>query len=292
MTPKKFEYIAAKTVEDAVSLLGKYKDEAKLLAGGQSLLSLMKLRLAAPQYLIDINKIDGLSGVNENPDAGLSIGAMTRHYMVERSDLVKSRFPILAESASKIGDPHIRNRGTIGGSLCHADPSADYPPVVKVLEAEFKLQGPNGSRVVKAQDFFEDMFTTTMASDEIMSEIVIPKLPQNTGLSYIKFSRREGDFAIVAVATALTFDEKKVCTRAKVALSGVDSKPVTATKTEEFLTGKELTAEVIDEAASTVPEQVNPGGDVHGSAEYRRAMSEVFTKKALTQAIGNAGGIS
>lgn len=292
MTPKKFEYIEASTVEDAVSLLVKYKDEAKLLAGGQSLLSLMKLRLAAPQYLIDLNKIDGLSGIKEHPDGGISIGAMTRHYMIENSDLIQSRFPILCESTSKIGDPHIRNRGTIGGALCHADPSADSPPVVKALEAEFKLQGPNGTRIVKAQDFFEDMFTTTMSSDEIMIEIVIPKLPPMTGQSYIKFSRREGDFAIVAVAIVITLDEKRVCTKARINLSGVDSKPITATKTEEFLIGKELSDAVIDEAASTVPGQVKPGGDVHGSAEYRSAMSEVFTKKALIQAIANVGSLN
>ncbi|MCH8023018.1 MAG: xanthine dehydrogenase family protein subunit M [Thaumarchaeota archaeon] len=292
MTPKKFEYIEAKTVEEAVSLLGKYKDEAKLLAGGQSLLSLMKLRLAAPQYLIDINKIEGLSGIKELPEGGLSIGAMTRHYMIEKSELIQSRYPILCESTSKIGDPHIRSRGTIGGAICHADPSADTPPVVKVLDAEFKLQGPNGARIVKAEDFFEDMFTTTMSSEEIMSEIVIPKLAPRTGQSYIKFSRREGDFAIVAVAIVITFDERKVCTRARIALSGVDSKPITATKTEEFLIGKELSDRVIDEAASTVPAQIKPGGDVHGSAEYRSAMSEVFTKKALTLALANVGGVS
>src|SRR5438093_13620236 len=221
MYPAQFEYHKASTVKEALDLLGKYKDEAKLLAGGHSLLPAMKLRLAQPKHLIDIGKVSGLSGVKEE-GAALVIGGMTTHYAIESSALLKSKCPLLPEVAGHIGDPMVRNMGTIGGSLAHADPAADWPAAAIALGAELVAEGPKGKRTIKADDFFKGLLTTALAPDEILTEVRVPACGPKVGCAYLKFPHPASRFAVVGVAAVLTVDGGKV-TKAGVGITGAGS---------------------------------------------------------------------
>ncbi|MEM1994909.1 MAG: xanthine dehydrogenase family protein subunit M [Nitrososphaerales archaeon] len=288
MIPRSFEYLRPSTLQEAVQLLDKY-EESKILAGGQSLIALMKLRLASPKYIVDITRIPGLSYVKEEGNKIL-IGPLTTHDTVENSPIIRNKCPILSEAAGRIGDQQIRNRGTIAGTLCHADPSADVPTTFLALDGEVVAMGKDGERVIKAKDFFQDFFTTALNPNEVVKEVRVPVLPPKTGTAYIKHARREGDFAIVAVAAIITLDENNVCKSASISLGSVGPTPLRAVEVENALVGKKLTDEVIVAASELADRGISPPSDIHGSAEYRAEMAKVFTKRAIRLALSRIGG--
>ncbi len=282
MYPAQFEYHKASTVKEALDLLGKYKDEAKLLAGGHSLLPAMKLRLAQPKHLIDIGKVSGLSGVKE--DGGtLVIGAMTTHYAIESSTLLKSKCPLLPEVAGHIGDPMVRNMGTIGGSLAHADPAADWPAAAIALNADLVAEGPKGKRTIKVDDFFKGLLTTALADDEILTEIRVPAAAANVKSAYVKFPHPASRFAVVGVAAVLTMDGGKV-SKASIGITGAGSKAVRAKGVEAAITGKAADAASIQAAAEKGADGVDVQPDLQGSEEYKKHLLKVFSKRAIEAA--------
>jgi carbon-monoxide dehydrogenase medium subunit len=281
--PKKFDYYAPTSLKEAIRLLSE-NEEAKVLAGGQSLLGLMKLRLAAPTALVDISKLSDLSYVREDGDR-LAIGALTTHDTIEHSLTIKEKFTILNEAASKIGDQQTRNLGTVGGSACHADPAADLPTALRVLDAEFVIKGRNGERVVPAQDFFVDIFATAVGHDEVLTEIRLPYLPPKSGSAYIKHSLREHDSAIVNVGTVLTVGDRNACKDVRIGLGAAGPTPLRATSAEQHLKGKTFDDKMIVEAAEKATEGADPPSDVHGSSEYRLEMIKVLTRRSLRLAL-------
>ena len=244
----------------------------------------MKLRLAAPAALIDISKLEGMSYVRQEKDY-VAIGALTIHDMIEHSDTLKSKFPIMVDAASKIGDQQIRNKGTIGGSSCHADPAADMPIALTALDASFVIRGRNGERVIPATEFFLDLFTTAIQHDEMLTEIREANPPPMTGSAYIKHSRREGDFAITSAGVVVSVGQGNVCKDIRVALGAVGPKPLRATATENYLKGKTLDDKTISEAAEKGTEGADPPTDMHGSREYRLDMIKVFIKRSAKLAL-------
>jgi carbon-monoxide dehydrogenase medium subunit len=283
LTPKKFDYYAPATLSEALQILHE-KEDSKVLAGGQSLLALMKLRLAAPAALVDITKLQNMSYVREEGDQ-LAIGALTIHDIIEHDKTVKEKFTLFTDAASKIGDQQIRNRGTIGGSACHADPAADMPTALRTVDAQFIAQSPNGKRTIPSSEFFVDVFTTSLGIDEVLTEIRIPYLPPNSASAYIKHSRREGDFAIVGVGTAVTLGEGNICKDIKIGLAAVGPTPLRASAAEEYLKGKVLDEKNIHDAAERANEGATPPSDVHGSKEYRMEMIKVFTRRSIKLAL-------
>jgi carbon-monoxide dehydrogenase medium subunit len=282
MYPAQFEYHKASTVKEALDLLGKYKDEAKLLAGGHSLLPAMKLRLAQPKHLIDIGKVAGLSGVKEEGNT-LVIGAMTTHYAIESSALLKSKCPLLPEVAGHIGDPMVRNMGTIGGSLAHADPAADWPAAAIALSVDLVAEGPKGKRTIKADDFFKGLLTTALADDEILTEIRVPAAAANVKSAYVKFPHPASRFAVVGVAAVLTMDGGKV-SKASIGITGAGSKAVRAKGVEAAITGKAADAASIQAAAEKGADGVDVQPDLQGSEEYKKHLLKVFSKRAIEAA--------
>jgi len=288
MTPRSFEYFAPKTLAQARNLLVKYKD-AKVLAGGQSLLALMKLRLSSPSHLIDINNIKGMSYIKLQ-DGKIRIGAMTTHDMVDNSPIIRKNCLLLSEAASRIGDQQIRNRGTIGGSVCHSDPAADMPTALVAADASFTVVKKRGRRIIPARDFFVDFFKNKLARTDILTEVTVPVLPARSGSTYMKLSRRAGDFAIVGAAAVVCLGKEDLCTDVRLALGAVGPTPIRALKVEESLKGKVLTDDLIVQAAQLAPEGVDPPSDIHGSAEYRREMTKVMAKRAIREAWRRAKG--
>jgi carbon-monoxide dehydrogenase medium subunit len=289
MYPAAFDYHTPGTVQEAVSLLGKLGDDAKLLAGGHSLIPMMKLRLAAPKHLIDLRKVSGLIGIKEAGGA-LSIGAMTTQYQVESSKLVQQKCPVLSEAAGIVGDPAVRNLGTLGGSLAHADPAADMPAVMIALGAEFVIEGSSGKRTVKVDDFFQGLMTTAVGPDEILVEIRVPIPPTGSGASYMKFAHPASRFAVVGVCAALTVDGSGKCTRAGVGVTGAGTKAVRAKGVEAGVTGKALDAAAIEAAAAKAAEGVDVQADLQGSVEYKSHLVRVFARRALEAALRKAKG--
>jgi carbon-monoxide dehydrogenase medium subunit len=284
MIPSSFEYFAPTTVQEALGLLSKFPDDTKVLAGGHSLLPQMKLRLATPKYIVDIGRISGLSSIKEE-GGKLLIGALATHYSLESSALLKAKCPLLSETAAAIGDVQVRNRGTIGGSLVHADPAADWPAAILALDAELKLVGPAGERVLKAEDFFIDMLTTALKPNELLTEIRVPQLPPRTGGTYLKVHQRASGFAIVGVAVRLTVDSSLVCQEAGIGITGVASKPYRARMVENALKGQKLGSALIATAARRVPEGIEALADLHASSEYRSHLAGVYTKRAIEAAL-------
>jgi carbon-monoxide dehydrogenase medium subunit len=280
-----FEYHVPTTLQEAISLLTQYGGDAKILAGGHSLIPIMNLRLAQPRALIDIGKIPGLSGIREENGA-IVIGAMTTHYMVESSVVLKQKVPILPEAGAVIGDVQVRNRGTIGGSIAHADPAGDFPAVAVALDMALKVVGSRGERSLKAREFFIDILTTALQSDEILTEIRVPAMAPRTGSAYEKFPNPASRYAIVGVAAVVTVDGNGTCQKASIGLNGVTGKPVAAVGVEQALVGKRLNDQVIQEAAAKAADGLQPLGDIFASAEYRLHLARVYTKRALTKASG------
>jgi aerobic carbon-monoxide dehydrogenase medium subunit len=280
LTPKKFDYYAPTTLKEAIRILHREED-AKIIAGGQSLLALMKLRLASPTVLVDLNTVqDELSYVKDEKKH-LAIGALTPHDVIERDEAIGDLFPILRDAASKIGDQQVRNRGTIGGSCCHADPASDLPAALLPLNPTFVVRGPREERLIPASKFFIDTFTTSVARDEVLTEIRIPHLPRGSGSAYIKHSRREGDFAIVSVGVALVSGLKGTCKDVRISLGSVASTPIRAKAAEAYLKGKKLGDREFEKAAQLANKEADPPSDMHGSRDYRMDMIEVFTKRTL-----------
>lgn len=280
MIPTEFEYQRASSIDDAISLLQQSGGEGKFLAGGHSLIPLMKLRLSEPGILIDISRIDQLKGIRET-NGKLSVGAATTHTEVAESDLIKRLCPVVAEAAGEIGDPQVRNRGTLGGSLAHSDPAADYPAVMVALDAEIHIKGPGGWRTVNAGDFFQGMFTVDLAEDEIIAGAQFAPIQS---AAYVKLHQKASHYAIVGVAVALEKDGN-VCRSARVGLTGASTHAQRLTNVEAMLAGRELTQANIDAAAAVAGdglEDVN--SDIHASEAYRRAMVKVFTRRAIEQA--------
>jgi len=282
MYPAQFDYHTPGTVGEALDLLGRFKDDAKLLAGGHSLLPAMKLRLSQPKHLVDLRKVPGLSGIKE--DGGmLVIGAMTTHYAVESSPVVKSKCPMLAQVAGQIGDPMVRNLGTIGGSLAHADPAADYPAAIIALGAEMVAEGPKGKRTIKADDFFKGLLTTALAPDEILTEVRVPACGPQVGGAYMKFPHPASRFAVVGVAAVLTMAAGKVA-KASIGITGAGTMAVRAKGVEAAIAGKAADAASIQAAAENAPDGVDVQADLQGSEEYKKHLLKVFAKRAMEAA--------
>ena len=259
-----------------------------MLAGGQSLIPVMKLRLASPEVLIDIGRIPGLSLLKEDGNT-LRIGAMTRHRELEESKLIQTRYPLLADTAAVLGDPEVRNAGTIGGALAHADPAGDWGAALLAFDAKLVATGPKGKRTLSIDEFFTDTFTTALKPVEVLTEIRIPKPGPRSGGAYKKLKRKTGDFATVAVGAQLKLDTKGAVESVRIGMGAVGPTPVRAKRAEEFLTGKVATTDNLGRAAKLAAEESKPTSDLRGSEEYKRAMVEVFARRALETAVQRAG---
>lgn len=288
MYPSPFEYHRAKSAQDAVALLGKYGDEAKLIAGGHSLLPLMKLRFAQPKHLIDVCHIPGLSFIREDK-GGVTIGAATPHATLEGSALLQQHLPILSEAAAHIGDAQVRNFGTLGGSLAHADPSADLPAVVLALRAELQVLGPRGARTLVAEDFFVELMTTALKPDELLTEVRFPAQPKGSGGAYEKYPHPASRYAVVGVAAQLTLSGGKV-SAASVTLTGLGTVVHRAKAVEAALLGKAADEATLTAAAAKAPEGLKLRADAGLSEAYRRSLAVTFTARALARAAKRAAG--
>jgi carbon-monoxide dehydrogenase medium subunit len=286
MKPAPFEYLAVKTIDEAVDALVAHPD-AKLIAGGQSLVPMMNFRLVKPTLLVDINHIDALKGIREEKGK-IIIGAMTRHVELERSSLLADQVPLIAEAVSLVGHTAIRNRGTIGGSVSHADPAADLPVALMALEAIMHVQGPRGAHVIPVDQFFVSLFTTALESDEVLQCIELPRREAGSGWAAEKFSRRQGDFAIASVAMSLKLDPDGIVESSRIALGGVGNHAVRARRAESVVHGVAPLAAVLDECAAEAAREIDPPSDIHGSGEYRKSVVRALMKSALTRAIERA----
>jgi CO/xanthine dehydrogenase FAD-binding subunit len=287
MKPPSFEYLAPASVDEAVRVLGELGDRAKVLAGGQSLVPLLNFRLVRPEYLVDLNGIEALAGIRED-DGHLEIGAMTRQRTVERSPVVRARCPLLAEALPLIGHFQIRNRGTVGGSLAHADPAAELPAVVAALGGELIARGPRGARRLAPGEFFQAYLTTALAPDELLVGVRLPVVPPGTGVAFLEVSRRHGDFALVGVAATLTLDAGGACTAAALALTGVGPVPVVPAAAVQRLLGQRPTPALFEVVGQAAAADLAPDGDIHASAEYRTHVAGVLSRRALARAFERA----
>lgn len=286
MKPAPFAYVAPRELEEVLDLLGRFGEEAKLLAGGQTLMPMLAMRLAHPSVLIDLNRVEGLDGVQRTADGGLRLGAMTRHRTLETSPWVARAAPLLAAAAAEIGHLAIRNRGTLGGSLAHNHPSAELSAAISALEARIGVRSPRGERALTPSAFFTSYLTTDLAPDEVVTEVEIPPSGAPWRSAFVELSRRKGDFALVGVATLLR-PEGHLCREARLALTGVGGVPWRAREAEKALVGRELTSKAIADAAQAVRDTVEPLSDLHGSADYRRHLAAVLTRRALEAALGD-----
>ena len=284
MIPAAFDYHAPQTLGEALALLTQYGDDAKVLSGGQSLLPLMKLRLGGAAHLVDIGRIPGLEYIKEEGGA-LRSGGRTREVALERSDVIRSRYPLLADTTGVVADPLVRNLATVGGNLAHADPANDHPAAMLALRAEVVATGPRGPRTIPIDSFFTGLFSTSLQHDEILTEIRVPQPPPKSGGAYVKLERKVGDFATAATAVQLTLGKSGEIASIGIGLTNAGSTPVRAAQAEKFLTGKQPTPENIAEASRLASTAANPGADRRGTVEYKREMSRVLTGRALRQAI-------
>jgi carbon-monoxide dehydrogenase medium subunit len=282
MIPLAFDYEVAESVDHAIELLKENGDEAKLLAGGHSLLPIMKLRLAAPAVLIDLGRLEDLKYVRDEGDH-IAIGAMTRHSDVEADPILQEHCGLLSYTASLVGDPQVRHRGTIGGSVSHGDAASDLPSALLALEGTFVIKGQDGERTVAAGDFFEDYLQTTLAPDEVLTEIRVPKLGQNAGWSYKKFNRRAQDWAVVGAAAVVERSNGSISS-ARIGLTNMGSTPLRATAAEGALSGADPSS--VAEATGSADEGTSPSSDIAASSEYRRHLARVLSRRAVEEALG------
>jgi len=286
MIPNNFDYVRADSVKEAISLLSQHGEGAKLLAGGHSLIPAMKFRLSTPSTLIDVSGIGELSEIKMSGEK-IEIGAFATHRSVEHSDVIKNECGVLAEAAGKIGDLQVRNRGTIGGSLAHADPAADYPALVLALNADIHVEGKSGSRTIAADDFFTGLFETALNDDEMITKVSFPLVGKGTGAAYEKFPHPASRFAVVGVAPVVTVDGGK-CTAARVGVTGAAASAFRATDVENVLTGKALDEQTISDATSKVADPADLLSDLIASAEYRAHLCSIMAKRALMTAAARA----
>ena len=289
MIPPSFEYLTPSNISDAVALLQKHGDEAKILAGGHSLIPAMRLRLAEPGYLIDISGIGGLDYIQEE-SGQLRIGAMTCEAALEESEIVQSKYPLLLDTAKMIADPSVRNMATVGGNLAHGDPANDHPATMLALRASVIADGPNGTREIKIDNFFPDFFTTALSEDEILTEIRIPSPPSASGGAYLKIERKVGDYAAAAVACQLNIDSSGAIENIGLGLTNVGSTPIRASSAEELLKGKKHDENMLAEAGRLAAADSEPMEDLRGSAEYKRALVNELTQRAIKLSLQRAEG--
>lgn len=289
MKPAPFEYVRPSTLDEAIAFLADHGPDAKVIAGGQSLVPMLNLRLARVRYLVDIGRLTELGGIERTSDGGLRLGALVRHRETERSAEIREVAPLLSEAAVHIGHPAIRNRGTLGGSLAHADPAAELPAAVVALDATIVVRGPDGERRIPAQEFFVTIFTTALGPGELVTAVEVPPAPPGSGWAFMEVARRHGDFALVGVGAGLQVEDGR-CRMARIAFTGVGDVPVRGTVVEEALTGEVLTRERIREAARRIREVLEPPSDLHASGEYRREVAAVLAERALLQAWERAAG--
>jgi len=289
MIPAPFDYHRAGTLEEAVGLLARYKDDARLLSGGMSLLPTLKLRLGSFGHLVDISRIAGFEYIREEKDA-VRIGAGTRQCTLERSELVKSKYGALADAVPLIADPLVRNRGTIGGNVANGDPANDHPAIMIALGAELVARGPKGERAIPANRFYKELFVTDLMADEILVELRLPVPPPRSGSAYRKLKRKTGDYAVAAIAVQLSLDAKGAVERAGIALTNAAPTPLEALEAQKFATGKVLDEKAIAETARLAAQAGSPSADRRGSVQYKREMARVLAVRALRAALERAGG--
>lgn len=288
MIPPSFEYLRPTTIPEAIAFLQQYGEEAKILSGGQSLIPMMKFRIARPAYLIDINRIAGLDYIKEE-DGQVKIGGLTREAELERSPVIRSRFPIIVDTAHVIADPQVRNLATVAGNLAHGDPANDHPATMLSLGAQVVATGPKGERVIPIEDFFVTLFTTALEQDEIITEIRIPLPPPRSGGAYLKLERKVGDFATAAVAAQLSLESSGVCQSVGIGLTNVGATPIKARKAEDFLRGKKPDESNLRQAGQLASEEAQPSADLRGPVEYKHALVKELTIRALSRAVERAG---
>jgi carbon-monoxide dehydrogenase medium subunit len=289
MKPAPFEYYVPDSIEEALTLLRDHGSDAKLLAGGQSLVPAMNFRVVQPSALIDLNRVKELDYVHEDGDY-VRVGAMTRERTLEFEPLISQRYPLLAEAMPHVAHPQIRNRGTLGGSLANADPAAELPVIMLALGARLKARSPGSERWVEARSFFSGMFMTDLAEGEMLVEIELPSSPVRTGWSFLEVAPRAGDYALMGVAVLVTLDENKVCTQARLVYLNAGDGPVDAKEAAQLLEGEPLNQELIDSVAALASgQEINPFGNIHASVEYQRHLANVLTRKALKTAVKRAG---
>lgn len=289
MKPAPFAYSAPNSLEEALTIMNEHGYGAKLLAGGQSLIPVMNFRLAQPAMIVDLNGVTELGRIKIDGEYGLHIGAMVRHSQAEFSQTVAKMAPLMSEVMPHIAHPQIRNRGTIGGSLAHADPASELPVVMTALNARFKLQRQGSSRWINAEDFYESLFSTKLEAEEILTEIKIPAQESNTGYAFQELARRHGDYAQAGVAAVISLDEQGVCRKARLVYLNLGEIPMIAHKAVEILVGQKPSVELIEEAARLASqEEIEPQGDIHASAEYKRHLAFVLGKRTLQEAVSRA----
>lgn len=289
MIPASFDYVAPRNLDEGIRFLEEHGDDAKVLAGGHSLIPLMRLRLATPKYLLDINRVPGLEYIRES-DYHLHIGALTRYADVEDSLLIQSRYSALSDAAGHIADPLVRNMGTVGGNICHSDPANDLPATMLALKATMVAVGPGGERVISAEEFFVDTFETALKPTEILREVHIPRTRVGTGSAYMKLESRAGDLAVVGVAVRLTLDAQGTCESVGLGLTAVGTKVIQPKAAEAALTGKKLSDDEIRQSASLAAQEAQPTSDLRGTAEYKREMVRTLAARALRRAVERARG--
>jgi carbon-monoxide dehydrogenase medium subunit len=289
MIPAAFDYHRPASLEEAFGLLSRHGDQAKVLSGGMSLLPMLKLRLASFAHLVDIGRVPGLDFIKEE-GGFLKIGAMTRQATLERSDLIRSKYPILADAVPLIADPLVRNRGTIGGNVANGDPGNDQPAVMLALGATFVARGPKGERTIPASQFYKGLYSTALSANEILTEVRIPAPPARSGGAYAKLKRKTGDFAVAAAAVQLTLNAKGAIERAAIGLTNAALTPVEASDAAKYLVGKMPDEKTIAEAAKMAGAKSSPSADRRGSVEYKKEMARVMVTRALRKAVQRAGG--
>ncbi|GIK55210.1 MAG: xanthine dehydrogenase family protein subunit M [Chloroflexi bacterium] len=288
MKPAPFEYIAPTSLAEALTAVRQHGSDASLLAGGQSLVPVMNFRLAQPAMLVDLNRIPELDYVRREGNGFIRIGSMTRQRTLERHPLIAQYTPLLHEALPYIAHPQIRNRGTIGGSLAHADPAAELPVILLALNGRVQLQKSGGARWVHGRDFYTDLFTTARAEDEILTEIELPPLPPRTGVAFTEVARRHGDYALSGVAAVVTVDERAVCTAARLVYLNAGDTPISATQAAALLVGEQADEEVLTAVAHATQQEITPTTDIHATADYKRHLAKVLTVRVLQQAFTRA----
>jgi carbon-monoxide dehydrogenase medium subunit len=291
MKPPPFEYYAPRTRQEALELLSEHAGEAKVLAGGQSLVPSMNFRLAQPSILVDLNGVEDLFGIQPHEEGGLLVRAMTRHRSVERSPLVAERAPLIFEAMPYIAHPQIRNRGTFGGSLAHADPAAELPALAVALDAQVRVQNATGDRWIPASDFFLGLFTTVLEPDEMLVEVAIPPLPAHTGTAFEEFARRHGDYALVGAAAVVTLADDGTVADSRLVFLSVGDMPLLGLSAAGGLKGQRPTEAAIRAAAEALDADIDPQADIHATAEYRRHLCHVLARRTLMRAAQRATGV-
>jgi CO/xanthine dehydrogenase FAD-binding subunit len=290
MKPAKFEYFAPESLADALELLEQHGDDAKVLAGGQSLMPMMNMRLARPAVVVDINRIPNLDYISPTPDGGLAIGALTRQRTVEKSGVVREIIPVLAAAMPSIGHFQTRNRGTVGGSISHADPAAELPAISFALGGEFVLSSASNQRTLKAEDFFVSALTTAIEPEEILTEVRLPDLSQDWRWGFQEVCRRQGDFAMVGAVSLLQIDDGGVCESARITMFGIGGAPERIRRAEEALLGNRIDDGVLEDVSRIVAEDLDPDSDIHASAAYRKEVGGVIARRTVEAAANRGNG--